>query len=298
MLRVRLPPEPSITPCGAVRSPRDPVKVEIVGSNPIEGAIDRWSSGTVRKPAKRPSSNLGDLWVRLPLVPLVRVVFLTAVCKAVAFNCEAVGERFNSFTTQCFRVAPSSTGQDTALSRRKSGFDSRRGCCEWRVEIPGASRWSTRDFKPPGAAGAQPALIRPACPDRHRGLGLRVGRCSTQFHKLGGCGSTPIPAMAAASIDGTVRKLAERPRPPFGRCPEPRDLWVRLPPVLLQVVPRPVVQRQRLLSYKEETGVRFPPGRLGRLSCESGTLRDGPQVLRQHAFVVRRWFGFDSRADL
>jgi hypothetical protein len=74
-----------------------------------------------------------------------------------------------------------------------------------------------------------------------------------------------------SSSGGTVRKPAERRRPPFGRCPEPRDLWVRLPPVLLQVVPRPVVQRQRLLSYKEETGVRFPPGRLGRLSCESGT---------------------------
>jgi hypothetical protein len=29
-----------------------------------------------------------------------RVVFLTAVCKAVAINCEAVGERFDSFTTQ------------------------------------------------------------------------------------------------------------------------------------------------------------------------------------------------------
>jgi hypothetical protein len=44
--------------------------------------------GTVRKPAKRVSSNLTDLWVRLPLVPVdrFRVVFLTAVCKAVAFN--------------------------------------------------------------------------------------------------------------------------------------------------------------------------------------------------------------------
>jgi hypothetical protein len=44
--------------------------------------------GTVRKPAKRVSSNLADLWVRLPLVPVgcFRVVFLTAVCKAVAFK--------------------------------------------------------------------------------------------------------------------------------------------------------------------------------------------------------------------
>jgi hypothetical protein len=44
--------------------------------------------GTVRKLAKRLSSNLSDLWVRLPLVPIARfrVVFLTAVCKAVAFK--------------------------------------------------------------------------------------------------------------------------------------------------------------------------------------------------------------------
>ena len=51
---------------------------------------------------------------------------------------------------------------------------------------------------------------------------------------------------------------------PFG-CPEPRDLWVRLPPVLLQVVPRPVVQRQRLLSSKRKRG--FDPLRDDRVAA-------------------------------
>jgi hypothetical protein len=54
---------------GEFGRPRHPVTVEIVGSNPIEDAF-REGDGTVRKPAKRRSSNLRDLWVRLPLVPM------------------------------------------------------------------------------------------------------------------------------------------------------------------------------------------------------------------------------------
>jgi hypothetical protein len=78
-------------PRGAAWSARHPVKVEIVGSNPIGGALEMSKHGAVRKPAKRPSSNLGDLWVRLPLVSLSdgidrRVVFFTAACKAVAIK--------------------------------------------------------------------------------------------------------------------------------------------------------------------------------------------------------------------
>ena len=71
------------------------------------GRCENSGDGTIRKPAKRPSSNLGELWVRLPLVPVTfektkkdRVVLLTAACKAVAMNCGAVGERFDSFITQ------------------------------------------------------------------------------------------------------------------------------------------------------------------------------------------------------
>jgi hypothetical protein len=59
--------------------------------------------GTIRKPAKRPSSNLGDLWVRLPLVPLYDLnegwCSSRRPVKPLPSNCEAVGERFNSFTT-------------------------------------------------------------------------------------------------------------------------------------------------------------------------------------------------------
>jgi hypothetical protein len=43
-------------PRGAAWSARHPVKVEIVGSNPIGGALEMSKHGTVRKLAKRPSS--------------------------------------------------------------------------------------------------------------------------------------------------------------------------------------------------------------------------------------------------
>src|SRR5262249_26129000 len=90
MLRVRLPPEP-------LQSAHQlPSRSSPECSPPCQGG-DRGfkahrgrcfpSAGTVRKPTKRPSSSLGDLWVRLPLVPylgLTRVVFLTAVRKTVA----------------------------------------------------------------------------------------------------------------------------------------------------------------------------------------------------------------------
>ena len=144
------------------------------------------ADGTVRKPAKRPSSNLGDLWVRLPLVPwLIWVVFLTAACKAVAINCEAVGERFNSFTTHFLFLAPWSTGQDTTLSRWRRGFDS----------LPEHTRTVTdcyfprRDRRPIGSHKVD-------LPGSIPGPGtLRAGWCSAEFHRLGGRGSNPGPAI-------------------------------------------------------------------------------------------------------
>jgi len=61
MLWVRPPPELlDICPHGAAWSARLSVKQEIAGSNP---AGDACGNGTVRKPVKRPSSNLGDLSV-------------------------------------------------------------------------------------------------------------------------------------------------------------------------------------------------------------------------------------------
>ena len=67
MLWVRVPPGPLEIRCprGAAWSARLPVTQEIAGSNPVEGAY-----GAVRKPEKRPSSNLGELRVRLPPAPL------------------------------------------------------------------------------------------------------------------------------------------------------------------------------------------------------------------------------------
>ena len=66
-----------LRPRGAVWSARHPVTVEAVGSNPIGDAFDfrlqkaDFRFGTVRKPAKRRSSNLRDrLGVRFPPVLL------------------------------------------------------------------------------------------------------------------------------------------------------------------------------------------------------------------------------------
>ncbi len=87
--------------------------------------------GTVRKLAKRRSSNLRELWVRLPTraTEIVnRVVCLTAACKAVVHEISEVDdERFNSFPTHwscgfCYRSsARSSIGsgrQPLKLERR------------------------------------------------------------------------------------------------------------------------------------------------------------------------------------
>jgi hypothetical protein len=57
-----LKPQASSLTCprGAAWSARRPVTAEIVGSNPIGDAFGLLHVGTVRKQAKRPSSNLGD----------------------------------------------------------------------------------------------------------------------------------------------------------------------------------------------------------------------------------------------
>ena len=75
-------------------------------------ALDR---GTVRKLAKRRSSNLRELRVQLPPVSLKSfnwVVFLTAACKPVVHETSEVDdERFKSFTTHSvLRVSSSIVG--------------------------------------------------------------------------------------------------------------------------------------------------------------------------------------------
>ena len=70
-LSFSLPPSSLILrprPRGAARSARLPVEQEIAGSNPAGDACRR--NGAVRKTAKRRSSNLRDLRVRLPPAPL------------------------------------------------------------------------------------------------------------------------------------------------------------------------------------------------------------------------------------
>ena len=105
MLWVRLPPGPSEThrPRGAAWSARLPVTQEIAGSNPVEGALD--NAGAVRKSAKRPSSNLGELRVRVPPAPL-RTCAGWALVSLSGCNPPAFGLcRFNSCPAH-FRHGP------------------------------------------------------------------------------------------------------------------------------------------------------------------------------------------------
>jgi hypothetical protein len=73
-LGVRIPPRANRNARlrGVARSTRLVVSEEIGGSNPPGGAGCR-ARRTVRQSAERPSSNLGDLWVRLPPVRLARI---------------------------------------------------------------------------------------------------------------------------------------------------------------------------------------------------------------------------------
>ena len=72
----------------------------------------------------------------------------------------------------------------------------------WEFDSPSGD-CSVSDANFPGEAGARLAFMRSIRPARYRGLGLRVGRCSAEFHTLGGGGSTPRPA--TVGVYGTVR---------------------------------------------------------------------------------------------
>ena len=131
MLWVRVPPGPLETCCprGAAWSARLPVTQEIAGSNPVEGAFD--SSGAVRKSAKRPSSNLGELRVRPPPAPLRTARDDRALASPTGRN-PAIPQGFAGSTparrTQARLVRLSV--QDAGPSSRKGGFDSRTGRCK------------------------------------------------------------------------------------------------------------------------------------------------------------------------
>lgn len=74
--------------------------------------------GTVRKSAKRRSSNLREAVGSTPSRATVRVVFLAAACKAVVKKTsEVVDERFDSFTTNLFLLAKLSAMKPPVHSR-------------------------------------------------------------------------------------------------------------------------------------------------------------------------------------
>ena len=152
--------------------------------------------GTVRKPAKRPGSNPGILWVRLP--PVLLAVGILGWCssrrpvKPLPSSCEAEGGRFDSFTTQCrfsmqVRSSIGSGHQPLKLKRRVRFphgpfWTTRRGAelvdaraSEALAPGRGSSNLPSATLTLSRRAGARPGLISSACPARYRGLGLAGG---------------------------------------------------------------------------------------------------------------------------
>ena len=117
MLWVRVPPEPSITPSWSSLECSPPCQG---GDRGFKSRRGRWMrGGTVRKPAKRRSSNPGILWVRLPPVLLAWILGLCSSWRPVkpSPSSEVEDERFNSFTTHwVLDEGPFVYRQDTSLS--------------------------------------------------------------------------------------------------------------------------------------------------------------------------------------
>ena len=86
--------------------------------------LDNWH-GT--QPAKRPSSNLRDLWVRLPPVLLIGSCSSAAACKASCRKTSGVGRREVQFLHDPLNTARSSSGSGCWPLSRQRGFDSRTG---------------------------------------------------------------------------------------------------------------------------------------------------------------------------
>ena len=199
-----------------------------MGSNPIGDA-----DSTVRKPAKRPSSNLGErLWVRLPSV-LFKAQW-TSGCGCHVLTVEIAGSNpawvtyarvgvhwraklaVTRRSSDCGGSTPSRPtcwpvgllARSSVFHAEEAGFDSRTGCCMDQVVEPADTRRLERRALGHGSstlplvtidcrwAGAQLAFMRPACPDRYRDLQLRVGQCSVELHKLRPPGATPGLATA------------------------------------------------------------------------------------------------------
>jgi hypothetical protein len=120
---------------------------------------------------------------------------------------------------------------------------------------------------------------------------LRAGWCSAEFHTLGCRGSNPGPAMNGNETMRSMARYANWHSDQVESLMSVGSTPTRATGVRRHK--RPVVQWQRHLSYKEETGVRLPPGRL-----HSSPGRNGPWVCWLHSSLVKRGTEFDSRADL
>lgn len=215
--------------------------------------------GVVRKRVKRPSSNLGDLRVRLPPAPLEQHATIghwqaqLAVTQPSHADLQVqlllVALNHGSFVYRHRTLAPQAGKAGSIPARATEQHDhvaqladARRS--ERRAARHGSSTLPVVTERIAGAAGAQLAPIRPVRPVRYRGLQLRVGGGSTGFHKPGPLGATPRPAMTGYANwhSGEVESLV-----PVGSTPtlvtttipwsNGKDAWVTTRKVLVRFQP-------------------------------------------------------------
>ena len=193
MLWVRIPPELSdhvlVEQPGVLASPVTRRSWVQIPSGTLVGGTARyanWQSGEAQT-----RGSVGSTPTRATRGWFARVVLLTAACKAVAIKREAEGEGSTpSPPTAVLDEGPfvyRQGHQPLKLKRRvrfphgplddsPSGGTGRRAglrrTCPRGVGVR-ISPWRLESLS--RRAGARPALIRPACPDRYRGLGLAGG---------------------------------------------------------------------------------------------------------------------------
>jgi hypothetical protein len=172
----------SLRPRGAARSARLVVSEEIRGSNPLGGA---GHLGTVRQPAERPSSNLGDLWVRRPPVPSEDHASAGHRRAQVAVTHPPSG---SAGSTPARR-----TDRDGPVVYRQGHHPLK---VEKRVRLPSGLLLALFHRRVAERQAREPQMLVPVS-----GVGVRVsprrlreGRCPAEPHKLGALGSTPRPA--------------------------------------------------------------------------------------------------------
>ena len=161
------------------------------GDHGFKSRRGRWHS-TVRKPAKRRSSNLRDFVGSTPTRATVRVVFLTAACKPVVAK-EVRWKTRGSIPSQPtgflngpfvyrHRTPASHAGKAGSTPARVTAQHGqvvefgrhatlRRSCPQGRASSTLALATGRDDCR---WAGAQPALMRPVRPDRYRDLQLDI----------------------------------------------------------------------------------------------------------------------------